>query len=111
MQLYRMYGDIVQLFRYKIAWEGAEEYYASNEERDEVVARLGDTSHTVEAIEQVGNEWIDGMEFKDASLVPEALAMGEAAWQERKNASDRELQIMRYLTDLDFRLLILEWGI
>jgi len=43
--------------------------------------------------------------------VPEALTMGEAAWRDWVNARDRELQTAIYLTDLDYRLLLLEWGI
>jgi hypothetical protein len=119
---YRMYGDTVQLLRWRVAWEEAtpgfggetvmrEEWCVSDGHRDEVVQRLGDTPHTVEAVDQVGNGWIDGMEFKDASQVPVALEMGEAAWREFVNASDRELQTAIYLTDLDYRLLLLEWGI
>jgi len=123
---YRMYGDTVQLLRYKVAWEGTahgagedggpvaearEEWCVSEDHLDEVLRKLGDTPRTVEAIDQTGSEWLDGMEFRDASQVPEALAMGEAAWRERANANDKELQTAIYLTDLDYRLLILEWGI
>jgi len=111
--LYRMHGDIVQLLRYRIAQaEPPAEYWcASEEERDEIVRRLGGRPHAVEAIGQAGCEWIDGMEFEDASKVPEALAMGEAAWRDCANANDRELQTAIYLTDLDYRVLLLEWGI
>lgn len=113
---YRMYGDTVQLLRWRVAWEGEggesrEEWCMSDGHRDEIVALLGDTPLTVESIDQTGNEWIDGMEFKDASKVPEALEMGGAAWREHVNANDRELQTAVYLTDLDYRLLLLEWGI
>jgi len=116
MQIYRMYGDIAQLLRYKIAWkdtEGCEqeEYCISEEHRDEVIQRLGDATHTVEAIDQSGNGWIDGMAFPDASQVPDALAMGEAAWRQAVNGSDINLQFCKYLTDLDFRLLSLELGV
>jgi hypothetical protein len=112
---YRMYGDTVQLLRYKIVWEdgeeSCEEWCISDDHRDEVVQRLGETPHTVETIEQAGNEWIDGMEFKDASLVPKALEMGETAWRERVNASDSELQMMLYLVSMDFRIILLELGV
>jgi len=109
--IYRMYGDFVQLLRYKITQAETEYLCASAEERDAIIARLGDKPHIADTINQTGNEWIDGMEFKDASQVPEALAMGEATWVENKNANDKELQMAIYLTDLDYRLLILEWGI
>jgi len=64
-----MYGDAVQLLRYKItqADTSAEHWCASEEERDETIRMLGDRPHTVEAIDQTDNEWIDGMEFKNAA--------------------------------------------
>jgi hypothetical protein len=125
---YRMYGDTVQLLRYIITWEktrqgfdengepcdetAAEiEYCVSDEHRDEVLQHLDGKPCTVEAIDQTGNEWLDGMEFKDASKVPEALAVGEPAYRQFVNDSDANLQFAKYLTDLDFRLLLLEWGI
>jgi len=112
--IYRMHGDTVQLLRYKITQaddEKTDYWCASEEERDEIIGHLSCRPHTVEAVDQAGNEWIGGMEFKDASQVPKALEMGEDAWRERVNANDSELQMMLYLTDLDFRVLLLEWGV
>jgi hypothetical protein len=108
-----MYGDIVQLLRYKITQTDTAvvDYCASIEERDALIQRLGGKPHTVEAIDQTGNEWIDGMEFTDAAKVLEALEMGETAYRQSVNDSDAGLQIYKYLTDLDFRLLLLEWGV
>jgi len=126
--IYMMYGNTVKLLRYKVMWEetmpgfdkdgkplentvAQEEWCISEEHRDEIIQKLGDTPYTVETIGQIGNEWINGMEFVDASQVPEALAMGEAAWWRSLNDNDTNLQFFKYLTDLDFRVLLLEWGV
>jgi hypothetical protein len=108
-----MYGDTVQLLQYKITQTDTlgVDYCASTAERDAIVQRLGGKPHSVEVIDQTGNEWIDGMAFADASKVPEALAIGESAYRQSVNDSDANLQIYKYLTDLDFRLLLLEWGV
>jgi hypothetical protein len=122
-----MYGNTVQLLRYKITWEtsetiwdGAEvqektitqeEYCISDDHRDEIIQKLVNTLHTVETIDQTSNEWIDGLEFPDVSKVPEALDMGEEVWKRHVNDNNMNLQVFKYLTDLDFRLLLLEWGI
>jgi hypothetical protein len=128
--VYRMYGETVQLFKYKITYETKETvpgedgglteqtvtqtmYCVSDEHRDEFIQYLccGNKPHIVEAVDQTGNEWIDGMEFKDADQVPGALEMGEIAYRQYVNDNNINLQFSKYLTDLDFRLLLLEWGI
>jgi hypothetical protein len=113
---YRMCGDIVQLLRYKVTQKNSDpainEYCVYAEERDAIVQRFGGAKNcVVKEIDQTGNEWLDGMEFRDASQVPEALEMGEAAWRARVNANDGELQMMMYLADLDYRLILLELGV
>ena len=125
--IYRMYGDTVQLLRYKVTYETTEqvpdengelseqtvtqvEYCISDEHLDRFVERIGDTPHTVETVDQTGNKWIDGREFKDASLVPKAIEMGEIAYTQFVNSNNAELQTSLYITDLDYRMLLLEWG-
>ena len=75
------------------------------------MVNCGSSLDTVEAIDQAGNEWIYGMEFADASLVPQAIEMGETAYRQYAIDGDASLQVFKYLTDLDFRLLLLEWGV
>jgi len=111
-----MYGDTVQLLRYKITQKDSdpqiEEYCVFGEEKDAIVQRLGGAKNcAVETIDQIGNEWIDGIEFKDASKVPEALGVGEEAYRQFVNANDSELQMMMYLVVMDFRLILLELGV
>jgi hypothetical protein len=107
MQLYRIYGDIVQLLRYKITQTDTAviDYCASDEERDAIIERLGGKPHTVEAIDQTGNEWIDGMEFTDAAKVPEVLEGGEEGQARRKCLSrleeiDKEAGASRHVRDV-----------
>jgi len=111
--IYRMYGDTVQLLRYKVTQKNSdppiEEFCVTEEERDAIAQRLGgDENCDIEAIDQSGNEWIDGMEFRDASKVPEALALGEEGQQCREYLARLEEIDKEAGCGRAFRALIIE---
>jgi len=119
---YRMYGDIVQLIRYVVAYETTETSYGeqgepitqtiqleegciSDAHRDAFIASLNGAPYTVETVDQAGNEWIDGLEFPDAKKADEAFAKGEG-WhriEEYKNqlqTIDAESGASRHVRDV-----------
>ena len=69
---FRMYGRIVQLYRWQVDYdldgEPITEKYPTEDEADAAVARTGGTKA---AIDVTGDEWIDGIEVID---VPDAYA-------------------------------------
>ncbi|MCL2107824.1 MAG: hypothetical protein FWH20_00570 [Oscillospiraceae bacterium] len=132
MQLYRMQGDVLQLHRYKLTYTENEisfasgkkpvekavqkhEYLISDEHRDEFIQLLenrGISEYEIESLEQyqLDNEWLNGKTFEDITQVAVAFEMGEAAFLLHLQENDTELQTALYLTELDFRLILLEWG-
>lgn len=97
---YRFYGDELQLIRYELFVTeniGEKEQTAiysaaSVEEKDELLNRYPDA--TVKIIDNSGYEWLDGEIFTQeqirAGAVEQAIAMGEEAYTEMKNAPTQE---------------------
>jgi hypothetical protein len=126
---YRMCGDTVELLRYIVTYEDKvkdwnkeekkiiektvkyTEYCISDQHRDEFIESLKEKPYTVETIDQNGNEWMDGMTFMDPSKVEIAIQLGEDKYKQYIYDTNENLQFSKYLTDLDYRLLLLEWGI
>ena len=76
-----------------------------------MLEKRGITEYEITAVSQEGNEWIDGREFPDMAHLLKAHEMGEEAYINHMRENDLELQTALYLVELDFRLLLLEWGI
>lgn len=97
---YRFYGDELQLIRYELTVKrdfGEEEHdeiinATSDEERDELLERYPDA--VVMAVDNSGYEWLDGEIFTQEQLrageLEQAIAMGEEAYTEMKNAPTQE---------------------
>ena len=93
---YRFYGDTLQLVRYEITvteFERPVMYTAADDaERDELLERYPDAEVT--AVDNTGFEWLDGEVFAPeqirAGAVEQAIAMGEEAYNEIKNAPTQE---------------------
>ena len=101
--MFRMQGNVAQLYRYKINYEVVEtvfdeetnepveqttkktEYCVSDEHYDEFVKLIDGKPHTIKAVSQTGNDWMDGMEFDSAEEAALAFEMGEAAYIKNKN--------------------------
>ena len=97
---YRFYGDELQLVRYELAVTeniGNEERTAvytaaSDEEKDGLLERYPDA--LVSEVDNSGFEWLDGETFTQEQLraggLEKAIAMGEEAYTEMKNAPTQE---------------------
>lgn len=95
---YRFLGDTLQLVRYEITvihpWSTTPSEYtaASDEEKDELLKRYPGAE--VKAVDNTGYEWLNGEIFTNeevrAGAVENAIAMGEEAYTEMKNAPTQE---------------------
>ena len=54
---------------------------ASAEQRDAFIETLGETSYTVEEIDQTKNEWASDLKVRDWMDAERALEVGEQAWR------------------------------
>jgi len=55
--------------------------------------------------------WIEKYEFSDSDKAYQALMMGEEAYLQKLYNENMPLQTAEYLTNLDYRLLLIEWGL
>mgnify|MGYP007049773875 CR=1 FL=1 len=99
-----MQGEKLELIRYIIKYQDDEQqriYEASTEdEKLEVITKLENRGiiYTVEDIDNIGHEWLDGMIFEDEKDVEKAIVAGETEW--KKPPIDLEKAVAILLLEL-----------
>ena len=110
--MFRMLGKKVELIRYKVTWQEDEqemqEDCISEEHKNEVeqeLARRG-IEFTIQAIDQTGNEWFNGLEFNSYDEALEVFNKGEQAYLQEKTVQEL-VDNLRLRSDIDYIAIML----
>jgi hypothetical protein len=114
-----MYGNIVEIYRYKIDYEDIEteyqedeikenkvmktEYCINEEHKNEMLEILKDKSPILTKLDISNTEWIDGLEFDSYDIAKETLEQGEKAYKEtniKNELASLDSEINRAIEDI-----------
>ena len=110
--MFRMLGNKVELYRYKIVYieneEETVEYCVSDEHRDEIQQKLTEKGieFSIEAIDQTENEWFNGLEFDSYDEALEVFNKGEQAYLQEKTVQEL-VDNLRLRSDIDYIAIML----
>lgn len=105
---FRMYGEIVEVYRYQIKHIGqsgldeeSTEYAHTEEEAQSIASQTGGT---VAELDSANYEWMDGLHFATRNEAIEAYDLGES-WYKNKTQQEQSTGLSAQLTDLQMALV------
>lgn len=105
--MFRLLGKKVELIRYIVHWQAEgrdmKERCVSEEHRNAVEQGLIEQNieFTTKAIDQTGNEWINGLEFDSYDEALEAFNAGEEIYNQQKSIQHLT-DNLRLRADIDY---------
>lgn len=114
MTKFQMNGDVLELYRYLLAYREydieMQKYVTSEIEKDRLVKFLNDRNIQciTTSIDQTECEWMNGMKFNSYDDAVQACELGKDRWQTKLFEENPQLQLTAMILDLDYRMSLKE---